>query len=404
MASSVVLPLSVLATPFALENVNLTQKQQVALFNGGFSVYDPQDVLNRIYEYSPECKDACCDVYDEDGWNDRLDELGSMNESSFWETVVAHRQIVHGVDCDVQEVCAIVVVEENKCSFHQHDRDMLFFVVGDMLRVNKDAKIDTCTNCLCYLKRMSEIRQKQGYMSDLDDHLALVAVEIPSIKSPKKRKSKKKNVKVGFENLQALRQIPNLLFSILPQDIMNVIVEHFENAPPLIDIEGKTSVDGTCGVGTLDPTELYPGMQKYGAFMLMISKLYSIAPNMFQHAGEKSTFEIVGTYKGQIFSLYDWKHEYNLSIGGRRDTINGQYKTLLDTEGLKTHLIEMIDSAQSKPFSARGYYSQVYEWGVVENVKAGWSNIKIPGRCGKKHRKEELYCSKMICKRHVHQK
>lgn len=71
--------------------------------------------------------------------------------------------------------------------------------------------------------------------------------------------------------------------------------------------------------------------------------------NIFERTDKyKVSFELVGTYKGICFTLYDWKEDNCVHIGGTED---------LDIDGLKKELIEVIKMTEPKPFKTRLYYT-----------------------------------------------
>ena len=53
------------------------------------------------------------------------------------------------------------------------------------------------------------------------------------------------------------------------------------------------------------------------------------------------------TYKNEPFTLYDWKGDKCVHIGGTET---------LDVEGLKTELIELIKKTEPKPYTTICYY------------------------------------------------
>ena len=62
------------------------------------------------------------------------------------------------------------------------------------------------------------------------------------------------------------------------------------------------------------------------------------------YGGDNSTFEFIGTYDGQQYSLYDYKNDRNVHIGGGAK---------LNVSGLKTFLLKQLDEIKTfEPFFA----------------------------------------------------
>ena len=63
--------------------------------------------------------------------------------------------------------------------------------------------------------------------------------------------------------------------------------------------------------------------------------------------GYKCSFDFHGTYEGKVFTLYDYKGDYRIHIGGKRG---------LNLEGLKQFLAEEIADSEPTPYEAVADY------------------------------------------------
>ena len=63
--------------------------------------------------------------------------------------------------------------------------------------------------------------------------------------------------------------------------------------------------------------------------------------------GYKTSFDFHGTYEGKVFTLYDYKGDYRIHIGGKRG---------LNLEGLKQFLAEEIADSEPTPYEAVADY------------------------------------------------
>lgn len=84
-------------------------------------------------------------------------------------------------------------------------------------------------------------------------------------------------------------------------------------------------------------------------FEEIVARLYNLSnQEIFQQGdGYKLSFEVFGTYKGEIFTLYDYKGEFDIHIGGSEN---------LDINGLRKELDDMIMQSKSKPYNAKTHY------------------------------------------------
>lgn len=64
---------------------------------------------------------------------------------------------------------------------------------------------------------------------------------------------------------------------------------------------------------------------------------------------EKTSVHFVGTYKGQVFTLYDYKEDREIHIGGGPK---------LDVAGLQADLLEALENVTPTPYQARKYYDE----------------------------------------------
>jgi len=87
-------------------------------------------------------------------------------------------------------------------------------------------------------------------------------------------------------------------------------------------------------------------------FNEMVARLHTIGlsngVNIFDNGDKyKLTFELAGKYNGQVFTLYDWKCDNEIHVGGH-DT--------LDRKGLISELMELIKETKPTKFTSKYYY------------------------------------------------
>jgi hypothetical protein len=71
--------------------------------------------------------------------------------------------------------------------------------------------------------------------------------------------------------------------------------------------------------------------------------------------GEKVSVEFTGTFKGQVFTLYDYKEDREMHIGGHSH---------LAVEGLDLVLQQELASTHPTPYTAKEYYDtqEGHQW------------------------------------------
>ncbi|XWV25585.1 putative ORFan [Tupanvirus deep ocean] len=93
------------------------------------------------------------------------------------------------------------------------------------------------------------------------------------------------------------------------------------------------------------------------SFEEAVARLYALAGwNIFDLCDQyKTTFEVCGTFNGEVFTLYDYKEDNKIHIGGRES---------LDTIGLQKVLLELMDNATPKEYTASYHYGSEggYSW------------------------------------------
>lgn len=94
-------------------------------------------------------------------------------------------------------------------------------------------------------------------------------------------------------------------------------------------------------------------------FQEIVARLYAISnQKIFENSDEyKTSFEISGLYEGNIFTLYDYKCDFKIHIGGHDN---------LDIFDLKKDLTTLILNTEPKPYVAKLYYDRddVYSFGA----------------------------------------
>lgn len=93
-------------------------------------------------------------------------------------------------------------------------------------------------------------------------------------------------------------------------------------------------------------------------FQEIVARLYGASnQKIFDNSDEyKTSFEIRGIHNGNIFTLYDYKCDYQIHIGGHDD---------LDIFDLKKDLTTLILNTEPKSYVAKLYYDceGVYSFG-----------------------------------------
>jgi len=81
----------------------------------------------------------------------------------------------------------------------------------------------------------------------------------------------------------------------------------------------------------------------------VVARLYNLSnQNIFEQGDEyKLSFEVSGSFDGKPFTLYDWKGDNCVHIGGHDD---------LDVPGLKKELLKLVKKTDPKPFTAKLHY------------------------------------------------
>lgn len=101
-------------------------------------------------------------------------------------------------------------------------------------------------------------------------------------------------------------------------------------------VQSCSSMNGTCFLCYLylSHTDVHTHNDINLSFPEIIGRLYSLCDyDIFEDQYEKTSFEVFGIYKGEVFTLYDYKGDYNIHIGGHKDKldINGLVRALADT-------------------------------------------------------------------------
>jgi hypothetical protein len=88
-------------------------------------------------------------------------------------------------------------------------------------------------------------------------------------------------------------------------------------------------------------------------FERVVACLYNLSNQKIFKQGDKYklSFEVVGSYDGKPFTLYDYKASYCVHIGGNDD---------LNVPELKKELIQLIKNTKPKPFTARIHYDNYF--------------------------------------------
>lgn len=111
------------------------------------------------------------------------------------------------------------------------------------------------------------------------------------------------------------------------------------------------SINGTSLQGYLDNVPW--------SFEETVARLLTLTNQPAQEQGdqEKVSVEFLGTYKGKVFTLYDYKEDFQIHIGGKSD---------LDVEGLREELLRQLETVEPTPYRARMWYGDSdaghHEW------------------------------------------
>lgn len=122
-------------------------------------------------------------------------------------------------------------------------------------------------------------------------------------------------------------------------------------------LTGRALVCKTCCVGCLYLHQYKPNVffheyydpkvweNAYFSFPEMVGRLRSLCDyDIFDDPIEKTSFNVIGTYKGNTFTLYDYKGDHNIHIGG--------YKGKLDVSELIRILADNIKKTQPCTYEA----------------------------------------------------
>lgn len=91
------------------------------------------------------------------------------------------------------------------------------------------------------------------------------------------------------------------------------------------------------------------------SFEEAVARLYHLVEyNIFDVVDYKSSFEITGKFGDQIFTLYDYKEDMQIHIGGADE---------LDVESLKETLLKLMTGTNPKPYRAKTSYNAHIEYG-----------------------------------------
>jgi len=94
----------------------------------------------------------------------------------------------------------------------------------------------------------------------------------------------------------------------------------------------------------------------YRQFKETVAKIITVSGQMGTDAtdGYKCSVEFVGTFKGQVFTLYDYKEDFQLHIGGRDG---------LDVRDLIAALTDALKDVTPTPFVATLHYDSRRQYG-----------------------------------------
>jgi hypothetical protein len=90
-----------------------------------------------------------------------------------------------------------------------------------------------------------------------------------------------------------------------------------------------------------------------------VARLYALVNyNIFQETDQyKSSFGITGTYKGDVFTLYDYKCDEAIHIGCHGACLIPELSNIeLDIKSFKKDLLEVMK--ETKPNTAKYYYDE----------------------------------------------
>lgn len=89
-------------------------------------------------------------------------------------------------------------------------------------------------------------------------------------------------------------------------------------------------------------------------FEEMVARLYNLSnQNIFEQGDEyKTSFDIIGSFNGKPFTLYDWKGDNCVHIGGHDD---------LEVPALRKELFKLIKKTSPKPYTAQLHYDSCYD-------------------------------------------
>lgn len=98
-----------------------------------------------------------------------------------------------------------------------------------------------------------------------------------------------------------------------------------DDKPASLVFDDTVSVNGTYFIGYLTDRADWPW-----SFEVTIGKLLNLQRNLADGA-EKVAVEFHGKFNGHVFTLYDYKGDCELHIGGHKNELNGTVSTLEST-------------------------------------------------------------------------
>ena len=110
--------------------------------------------------------------------------------------------------------------------------------------------------------------------------------------------------------------------------------------------------------GSSDGTSLQGYLEGPWSFEETIARLLGAGFTMQEGDGDKVSVEFVGTFDGHTFTLYDYKEDREVHIGGTRQ---------LNVPGLHRELLALLTAATPCPYVAAEYYDgcEGHAWPVV---------------------------------------
>ena len=113
-------------------------------------------------------------------------------------------------------------------------------------------------------------------------------------------------------------------------------------------VTGRVKTVIKWGVGEMNGTHLQGYWYELPySFEETVARLITVSGQKPGGGGYKSSFDFYGTYEGKVFTLYDYKGDYRIHIGGRSE---------LELEELREVLTEEIADAEPTPYEAVAEY------------------------------------------------